>query len=347
MASNEITFKVKVQKDGNLKVVAKEAQQAAKSTDNLGKSTDRTTKARNRYNKAEKGVGQAGLSSAKSFSKMNQTMGGSGGLVAAYAVLAANIFALTAAFGALSRAAQVEKLKEGLVAMGQASGIAMTSLSQGLVEATGHAISLEEAMRTTAQVTSAGFDPSYIERLGKVAKMASQALGRDLGDAMQRITKGAIKMEPELLDELGIMVRLDDATATYAANLGKGADDLTRFEKQQAFMNAVLAEGEQKFSALGEVDPNPYTKLAATFANLTETFLNFINTALKPVIELLASSQAILGGALLIFASTAGKMAGPVLGALTAKMGEWSAKSAKAAVDVAKLTGVTGKGSKK
>ena len=99
MAANEITFKVRVEKDGNLKVVAKEAEKAAKSTDNLGKSTDNLEKKRSRYHKAEKGVGQAGLSSAKSFSKMNQTMTGSSGLVGAYAVLAANIFALTAAFG--------------------------------------------------------------------------------------------------------------------------------------------------------------------------------------------------------------------------------------------------------
>ena len=345
--ANSITFKVKVEKDGNLKVIAKEAGAAAKSTDDLSRSTDRATKSRSRFHKAEKGVGQAGLSSAKGFSKMNQTMGGSSGLVAAYATLAANIFALTAAFGALSRAAQVEKLKDGLVAMGQASGVAMNSLSSNLVKATGNAISLEEAMRTTAQVTSAGFDPSYIERLGKVARMASQALGRDLNDAMQRITKGAIKMEPELLDELGIMVRLDDATATYAASLGKGADDLTRFEKQQAFMNAVLEEGEKKFSALGDVDVNPYTQLAATFANLTESFLNLINNALSPVIKLMASSQTMLVGALILFASTAGKMVQPAMGALIGKMGEWSAKSAKAAVDVAKLTGVTGKGSKK
>ena len=35
MASNSITFKVKVEKDGNLKVVAKEADKASKSTDDL------------------------------------------------------------------------------------------------------------------------------------------------------------------------------------------------------------------------------------------------------------------------------------------------------------------------
>ena len=345
--ANTITFKVKVEKDGNLSVIAKQAEKAAKNTDKLGASTDKTTKARNRFNKAEKGVGQAGLSSGKAFSKMNQTMGGGGGLVAAYAVLAANIFALTAAFGALSRAAQVEKLKEGMVAMGQSTGVAMNALSENLVKATGHAISLEEAMRTTAQVTSAGFDPGVIERLGNVARMASQALGRDLGDAMQRITKGAIKMEPELLDELGIMVRLDDATASYAASIGKSADDLTKFEKQQAFMNAVLEEGEAKFSALGDVDVNPYTVLAATFANLTTTMLNFINGALTPIVKLLGGSGTLLVGAMLIFASTIGKIVQPALIAFTARMGASAKASADAAIATLRLTGVTGKGSAK
>ena len=343
--SNTITFKVKVEKDGNLSVIAKQAEKAAKSTDKLGASTDRTTKARNRFNKAEKGVGQAGLSSGKAFSKMQSTMGGGGGLVAAYAVLAANIFALTAAFGALSRAAQVQKLKEGMVAMGQSTGVAMNALSENLVRATGHAISLEEAMRTTAQVTSAGFDPSVIERLGNVAKMASQALGRDLGDAMQRITKGAIKMEPELLDELGIMVRLDDATATYAASIGKNVDELSKFEKQQAFMNAVLEEGETKFAALGDVDVNPYTKLSATFANLTETLLNFFNKALSPIIEMLANNTGAMVGALLIFASTVGRMVQPALAAFTEKLAKSAKASADAAVAQVKLTASTGKGS--
>ena len=345
--ANSITFKVKVEKDGNLKVVAKEASAAAKSTDDLSKSTDRATKSRNRFHKAEKGVGQAGLSSAKGFSKMNQTMGGSSGLVAAYATLAANIFALTAAFGALSRAAQVEKLKDGMVAMGQASGIAMNHLSRGLIETTGHAISMEEAMRTTAQVTSAGFGADTIERLGNVARIASQALGRDLNDSMQRITRGAVKMEPELLDEIGIMVRLDEATGRYADSVNKSADDLTNFEKRQAFMNAVLEEGERKFAAMADVEVNPYAVLAATFSDLTTKLINLVNEGLKPVVTLLGGSGTLLVSAMLIFASTVGKMTAPAVGLLVGKLGQLSAANADAAVKQAMLIGAQGKGSKK
>ena len=300
--ANEVSLKIKIGDDGTLKIVAKDAKKAAKATDELGQSTDRVTKSRNRYHKAEKGVGQAGLSSAKSFSKMNQTIGsGSSGLVGAYAVLAANIFALTAAFGALQRAAQVEQLEQGLRSLGTASGIAMQNLAEGLQETTGHALALADAMRATALASSAGFDSSSIQRLGDVARKASIALGRDTADSLNRLTKGAIKLEPELLDELGIMVRLDEATENYARQLGKSANELTTFQKRQAFMNAVLEEGESKFAAMGDVDTNPFDKLSATFQDLTKTLINLLNVGILPVINFFANSQAALLGALILF----------------------------------------------
>ena len=331
--ANSITFKVKVEKDGNLKVVAKEAERAAKSTDDLGKSTDNLEKKRSRYHKAEKGVGQAGLSTAKSFSKMNQTMTGSSGLVGAYAVLAANIFALTAAFGALQRAAQVQQLEAGLTAMGRASGTALKTISNDLREATGHALNLEDAMRATALATSAGFDSSSIQRLGDVARKASIALGRDTADSLNRLTKGAIKLEPELLDELGIMVRLDEATEKYATSLGKNANELTTFERRQAFMNAVLEEGERKFSAMGDVDTNPFDRLAATFNDLTKTLLNLFNTVLIPVIGVFANSQAAMLGAMIMFGRTIATSMIPALGNLGSKWREAAAAAAAASLE--------------
>jgi len=303
VAANEIVFKVKVEKDGNLSVVAKQAEKAAKGTDQLTRSTDNLDKKRRNYNKTEKGVGQAGLSSAKSFSKMRQQIGGgSSGLVGAYAVLAANIFALTAAFGALQRAAQVQQLEEGLTSLGTASGVALKSVSRGLREATGNALSLEDSMRSVALASSAGFDSTSIERLGDVARKASIALGRDTADSLNRLTKGAIKLEPELLDELGIMVRLDDATTKYATALNKSAGDLTTFEKRQAFMNAVLEEGERKFAAMGNVKTNAYDQLSATFADLTKNLLNFLNNGLLPIVNFFAGSQVALFGAMTLFA---------------------------------------------
>ena len=219
--------------------------------------------------------------------------------------MAANIFAVTAAFGALQRAAQVQQLTAGISALGQASGIAMNTLARSLQQVTGNALALEDAMRGTALAVSAGFNTNTLERLGKVARDASIALGRDTADSFNRLVRGATKLEPELLDELGIMVRLDEAATEYALSIGKTASQLTLAEKRQAFMNAVLEEGEKKFAAIGEaVDTNPYDKLAASFQDLTKTILGFLNGALAPVINLLAESTGALVGVLTIFSST-------------------------------------------
>ena len=268
--------------DGTLKRIAKDAEGAARSTDKASKSTDR-------YSKRNKGVAQAGMNSTKAFSKM--TTGIEGGLVPAYATLAAHVFAVTAAFGVLSRAAAVKQLNEGLLFTGRAAGQNLPLVADNLRSITDNAVSAADAMKAVAIGTSAGFDQAQMEGLTRVAKGASLALGRDMTDALDRLTRGAAKLEPEILDELGIMVRLDDATEKFAATLGKGANDLTQFERRMAFTNAIIEQGEMKFGALSQaVDANPFNKLAATFDNLVKSFTNFFNIAVGPVAGFLADN---------------------------------------------------------
>lgn len=310
--ANSVKFTINIDDNGSLQLVAKDAKKAAAGIKGVDDATQKANKSRGKYQKQEKGIGQAGLSSSKGFSKMSS--GITGGLVPAYAVLAANVFAVTAAFGALSRAAKVEQLTQGLTVLGTASGIAMKTLSNGLREATGNALSLEDAMRGVALATSAGFDSSTIERLGKVAKNTSNALGRDLNDSFNRLVKGATKLEPELLDELGIMVRLDDATAKYAQQNGKLVGALTLTERRQAFMNAVLEEGETKFGALANsVDASPFDKLAATFTDMSTSLLNILNVVLIPFVAVLSASPTALFGTMIMFGTGIARVMVPAL----------------------------------
>lgn len=304
MAQNEIKFTVKVADDGSLSLVAKNADKAAKSVDGVTKSTkrqkqavDNANKSNDRYNKGQKGVAGATSNSTKAFSKQRNAISGSSGLVAAYATIAANIFALTAAFGALQRAAQVEKLQKGLVELGKSSGLAMNTLAKGLQEATGNAISLEEAMRSTATVISAGIDPANLNRFGEAAKNISAALGRDVTDSFNRLTRGVTKLEPELLDELGLFIRVDEASADYAATLGKNADELTNFEKRIAFQNAALEQAEEKFGTLSDsVDIDAFSKLSASLSDLSNTVLGEVAKKIEPIVTLLAQNPLALVG---------------------------------------------------
>ena len=312
MASNEVKLTIKVGDDGSLDVVAKKAKKAAKATEEVGNSTNKTRKARQDYSKGEKGVAGATNNSTKAFSKMRNSMTGGGGLVPAYATLAANVFALSAAFNVLRRAAQVEQLSQGLSEMGRASGIAMGTLAKGMQAATKNALSLEEAMRATSMITSAGLDPSMVEKFGAAAQKAAVALGRNTQDSLERFTRGVTKLEPELLDEIGLFVRVDEAADEYARKLGKTAGQLTSFERRQAFANATLEQANEKFGSV-EVDANPYDTLAAAFSDLSKTGLNLLNNVLTPIVTLLANSTTALVGAMALFAST---ISGQLVGSL-------------------------------
>ena len=323
------TIKVtyRVNDDGSLERISKKAEKAARSTDNL-------TQSRNRYNKVEKGAAQLTSNSTKAFAKQAGAIGS--GLVPAYATLAANIFALTALFGALQRAAQVEQLTQGIAQMGRASGYAMGTLARDMQAATNGALSLEEAMRSTAMITSAGFDSSTVKEIGSAAQKAAQALGRNTQESIERFTRGLTKMEPELLDELGLFVRVDEAAEEYARKLGKSASQLTNFEKRQAFTNATLEQAREKFGQI-ELDANPYDKLAASFADLSKAGLNLLNKVLEPIVSIFAESTLALTGALALFAST---ISTQLIGGLSS----YAEKAREAALEQRGLTTESSKG---
>lgn len=235
-------------------------------------------------------TGQTGAS-ARDFAAQAQ---GLGGLVHVYATFAANLFAVSAAFGALSRAADTTNMVKGLDQLGAVSGKSLGSLSKQLVAATDGAISLRDAMTASVSASAAGMSNEAILRMGNVAKQASQALGVSMPDALSRLSRGITKLEPELLDEIGILIRIDDASTNYARSIGKTVASLTDFERRQGFANAVLEQGEKKFNAI-KIDANPYAKLSASVQNLGQSFLELVNIPLGPVMSLLADNSAFLG----------------------------------------------------
>jgi hypothetical protein len=324
MAKNKVAFEVVVTSKG-FKVVQQEQGKLAASLDKTDKKTKNLNKTQDKhYGRQKQGLIQT-ANSTKNFSKLSQTIDGGGSgtsLVGAYATLAANVFAASAAFNALSRAAEFEKLREGLEIVGNQSGRTLSILADNLREATGMALSLEQAMSAAAIGISGGFGERELEGLAKVAKGAALTLGRSLPDAFDRLTRGAIKLEPEILDELGIMVRLDDAVEKYAAQLGKSVGSLTQMERRQAFMNEILEQGTAKFGDIAEaVDPTPYQKLGAAFGDLTKNIFTFFNETLglNVVVGILANSTTALGGAMLIFGSTIATQIVPALGQMAEK----------------------------
>ena len=275
MAQDTITVKFKVLEDGSLAQVGTDADKAADGLKNTGKSA--RTADRNL-----KGAANMTSNTSKQFSKMAQ--GITGGLVPAYATLAANVFAISAAFNFFKRAADVKILEEGQKSFGASTGMALQTVTAGLREASGGMLGFREAAEAAAIGVAKGFSPQQLNDLADGARKASAALGRNFEDSFDRLLRGASKAEPELLDELGITLRLATATENYGRAIGKNAKDLTAFERSQA----VLIETQRQLNDMyGDVDAvsNPFVKLQKTFDDIVKGATQF----LLPIFEGLAA----------------------------------------------------------
>lgn len=307
MANNAtVTLTFKVAEDGSLKLATGNINKAAKATDELTASQKRATKAGKDHNYTMNSGVTGAASSGRSFSKLAQTInGGDNSLVAAYAGLAANAFAVSAAFTALSNAAQATQLMAGLEAQGAKAGKTLSLVSDNIKELTFNSISSVDAMRAATQGTTSGISTADIEKLTKVAYEASLALGRDVPDSLNRMMLAVTKMEPELVDELGLTTKITEASERYARQNNITVDSMTQMQRQQALLNAWVEQGTLKFGGLSEsVDPNPYNQLAATFNDLVKSGLNVINFFLSPLVSLLSSSQGLLLSFGLLFLGT-------------------------------------------
>ena len=291
MANKRIEIDVLVDDKGTMGKVGLGAKKAGDNLDAMARgarAAERNTK----------GAAQASSNGTKNFSKMAQ---GAGGLVAAYATLAANIFAISAAYSFLKKAGDLVALTKGQEAYANRTGKSMKLLTSRIQDATGGLLAFNEASQAAAIGTAAGLSSDQLTGLAKLAKNASVALGRDLTDSFNRLTKGAIKAEPELLDELGIILRLEKASNDYARVLGKNADELTTFEKSQGIVNAVLEQGNEKFKDVGD-NVNNVAKLGKAFDDLVKKLMKFIEpaagfmaTVFVTNVEALAAAFGLLG----------------------------------------------------
>jgi hypothetical protein len=289
-------------------------QKITKSQDNSTRSTTRQA--------------NASTNASRAFAAQSQ---GLGGLVAAYAGAAATVFALEAAFMALSNAARAETLITGTNALAAAIGQSGPRIIAQIQEITQNQLTMTEAAQNANIALSSGFSTDQIEGLVTVGLKASRALGRDLTDSVQRLIRGTSKLEPELLDELGIFVRLDPAVQAYARQLGVSASSLSQFERTQAFANAAIEEGLQKFSSIDTTSPSAQKSLeqlqtslqslATTFGQLTvDVLLPFINFIKND----LSNTLVVFSGILLLVFNKAFTLIGASLSQASNRFLSWA-----------------------
>lgn len=292
----ELTFTLS--DDGTLKIVEQKAKKTAGAMNKVGQtahSADRSLK----------GAANASSGASKNFSKLSQ--GITGGLVPAYATLAANLFAVDALFRFLKSSADYRVLTQGQLAFAAATGVAYKSLAHDLQAATRNMINFRDAAQAGAIGRAAGLSAGQLTELSEAAFTVSMALGRDVTDSFNRLVRGVTKAEPELLDELGIVLRLEEATTKYAASLGLNKNQLSIYQKSQAVVNEVLDQAERKFgkiNAIMEPQANSIAQLGVAFEKTIDSIRPFISALVEPAADFFSNNITAAAIAMGLFATT-------------------------------------------
>lgn len=92
-----------------------------------------------------------------------------------------------------------------------------------------------------------------LDELMEIARASATATGASVSQMFNDIVTGIARSSPMILDNLGLTLKIGDATEAYAAELGKTAEELTASERKQATLNATLEAGGGIIERMGEV----------------------------------------------------------------------------------------------
>ena len=232
----------------------KNAKSAATATTFLGTS----------FNRNAKGASAFSLSLSTLRSKMLLVSFGLG--------LVANGLSRTLASMAKSsqQLNQMERAFDNLIGGAESSSIALSKLSL----ATNGTVSDFELLQqaNNAMILGVSKNSDEMAEMFDIAQRLGKALGVDTTRSIESLVTGIGRQSRLMLDNIGIIVRSDEAYESYAKQLGKSKDELTDFEKKQAFFNATMESARKKVAAIGEEtdEGDAFQKLSASTDGLLE-----------------------------------------------------------------------------
>ena len=207
---------------------------------------------------------------AKNTEKKLRGVGGALGNMAKKAGMVAGAFFGTRALldgmkQAIQLSAKFEGVSTGFNQLAKSSGFASDTLNK-LQIATDNTMSSMDLMTQANNAMLLGIFESddQMANMFDTAQRLAKALGKDAAFGIESLVTGMGRQSKLMLDNLGIMVKAEDAYKAFADELGTTVSGLTDQEKKQAFVNEAMKEANKLVKNLGEEQLTTQDALAQT-----------------------------------------------------------------------------------
>lgn len=210
---------------------------------------------------------------------IDQTQSGASGVTKSLAGFGAVLTVATVSLEAFKKAmemseeaAQMQRLADAGTEVARQMGGNMDLIVQKVKEASRGTVSEMDiiASANKAMMLGLGADADQLANLMEIAAFRGRAMGVSTTQAFDDIVRGIGRASPMILDNLGIVVSAKETYDTYAEQIGKSANELTKAEKTQALLNAVLLSGNDlldKAGGLAEDNASAFERWNAELEN--------------------------------------------------------------------------------
>lgn len=253
MADNDIEIKVTVDADGAIKAFDKLDQEVGDFDKTIKSSEGGITSFQGKIIAIDSALNIAG----RAFSTL-QSLAGS-------------------LFSTLDRAAVVEGVRGSFENLQASVGANASESFPALQKATKGLVSDFDLMQAANKAVLLGVDQGKgdFDDLAVAAVKLGAAMGQDAAKSVDDVTTALGRGSVMILDNLGVTLKMEDAQKRYAEILNKSVEELTEYEKKQAFVVVGTEKIIEKASELNDIQltaAQSSTILANSFQNATDAF---------------------------------------------------------------------------
>jgi len=153
----------------------------------------------------------------------------------------------------VTRFAKVESMERAFNTLAGATEDSTQSLIK-LREATNNTMSEFDLFQqaNNAMILGVADNSETMAEMFDIAQRLGRALGRDTASSVESLITGIGRQSRLMLDNIGIIVKSEEAYENYAKKLGVTTDSLTDAQKKQAFLEATMESARKKVESLGE-----------------------------------------------------------------------------------------------
>jgi hypothetical protein len=228
--------------------------------------------------------------------------------VSSLADVAAGVYLVKEAFDVLKRAAsatldvllegdKILKTERRFEALSSAAGVASDVLGNELRAAVNGFVDDTELLNIASEAfIRIGKNAQDLPKAVGVARKAYQVFGGDIVQITDKIITATETGNSRGLRSIGLYTDLEAAVKKYAREQGTNVKFLTETQKEQARLNAILAEGELRFSAVQTKagTTSSYLQLKTALNELNDEFSKLANSKLGGIFQTLAEYAKIV-----------------------------------------------------